>query len=168
MLRRQFLASTALIPLGACGGISFPAIVSTVDPALGKAIGYIDAISTGLTDLLPRLQKLIPSAAELASIEKWIGIVVDGGKQIASVSSLSGGASVAQTILSAVGSILNTVGIALPPPYNLIIPAVTAVLPGIATIFGIPMPSMTRHVAASVISPDAGVAMLRDIHARPR
>lgn len=167
MLRRHLLASTALVPLAACGGASLSGIVSTVDPALGKAIGYVDAISTGLTDLLPGLQSVLPSST-LASVEKWLGVVKSGAQQIASVSNVAAGASVAQTIVSAATSILSAVGVVLPPPYNLIVPAVSAVLPGIASIFGISMPPRPAHIAASIISPDAGVAMLRDIHARSR
>lgn len=161
MLRRQLLASTALIPVAACGGL--PSIVSTVDPALGKAIGYIDAISIGITDVLPAVQKILPTNA-MTEIEKWLGIITAGADTVKSAGSIVAAGSVGSSILTAATSILNVIGVALPPPYNLILPAVEAVLPGIASIFGLGSPTKSRHATARTVPPEAAASMLRDIH----
>jgi hypothetical protein len=172
--RRHLLATSALVPLTACGaGMSDGgnATSPVQDDGLSQGIAFAQQIAAALGNLVagyPKLRDLI-GAATFDEVTKWTGIVEGAASQLSGLTSKSSAASIIATLIPAGVKVLSLIGVALPPPYDLILPAVATLLPTLAGMFGlqqvVPMSRHARTARAAGMTPDHAFAVLQRFNA---
>ena len=160
MLRRHFLACTALTPLAACHG-------AITGPSITALAADVSIVAAGMTQVLKALSSLpiVSSAvaAVVASVQTYVGGLQAVAASIASVPAGTPPATVADKI-KLVEGFLNSIvtalaGLAfLPPPISMYLAAAAFLLPILEAVVGL--------VANVIAPPPAPVAVTTPDQAR--
>jgi len=162
MRRRDLLlVGCSTVALAACA--SAPSPVAT---GVSSALSLAQSVLTGLTDLIqntPNLSSIV-GAATMAKLSQWLVTLQSAVAALSAAPTTSTGLPSVSTILSVATNILGALGIALPPPFDLIVPAVSTLLPTLGNIFGITL--SRRLPGAATMSVQQAQAIIAEVHAR--
>ncbi len=164
-----------MVPVGLFFATMLDGCASTDAPggdSISQVLDIVKSIDTGFHDILvgvPSLSALL-GAGTMAQITKWLGIVDSATSAVAGASTASGAISFISDLLPAATSILGLIGIALPPPFDLALPAIAALLPSLAKLVGLvaPVQASIHARMAQQMTPEQALAVLRSVHAARR
>jgi len=166
--RRRLLATTALVPLAACGGGVTPNPNPTPGPSgdLSVLIGEVSDLAAGLVDrLFPLLGTLAGLSTETAAkIREWAETIQALAGQVAGVLSVDGAKPLVQQIgpiaLQIVGALAGVPG--MPFEVSLLLSAVSVLVPVIMKMVGLSLPrAMPRFAGYREMTPEQARTVLR-------